>query len=70
MMIMLFVFMSVNLWISLFQKHLGNSMAEFNVELMSHWSDEAFTVLSESGTAMDAADEDFGDEVIEDANEN
>jgi len=51
-------------------KHLGNSMAEFNVELMSHWSDEAFTVLSESGTAMDAADDDFGDEVIEDANEN
>jgi len=53
-------------------KHLGNCMAEFNVELMAHWSDGVYTVLSEMGAAMEIndADSDVENEVIEDVNEN
>ena len=47
-------------------------MAEFQVELMSHWSDDVYTVLSESNSAMEINESDSGDEneIIEDVNEN
>ena len=47
-------------------------MAEFQVELMSHWSDDVFTVLSESNSAMEINEPDSEDEneIIEDVNEN
>lgn len=55
-----------------FQKHLGNCMAEFQIELMSHWSNDVFTVLSESNSAMEINEPDSEDDndVIEDVNEN
>ena len=47
-------------------------MAEFQVELMSYWSDNVFTVLSESNSAMEVNEPDSEDEneIIEDVNEN
>lgn len=52
-------------------KHLGNCMAEFQIELMSHWSNDVFTVLSESNSAMEINEPDSeDDDVIEDVNEN
>ena len=47
-------------------------MAEFHMELISHWSDEVYTLLSDAGSEMEIndAESDIENEVIEDVNEN
>jgi hypothetical protein len=51
-------------------------MAEFKMELISHWSDGIFTVLSDRGSAMETSGTDVTsgsdaeNEIIEDINEN
>ena len=47
-------------------------MAEFKMEIIAHWSDEVYTVISESGAAMEitGSDSDVENEEIEDVNEN
>lgn len=34
-------------------KHLGNCMAQFQVDIIAHWSDEQFTLISSDSIAMD-----------------
>jgi len=53
-------------------KHIGNCMAEFKMEIIAHWSDEVYTIISESGAAMEitGSDSDVENEEIEDVNEN
>ena len=46
-------------------KHLGNCMAEFQMELIAHWHNEVFTMLSDKEAAPMDADE----EAVEEAEE-
>ena len=37
----------------LFQKHLGHNMAEFQVDVIAHWADGLYTLLSQDNVVMD-----------------